>query len=311
MGGLVSPACLLGPVARVTCLRSSPAPSTHPCSLPRPGTASLPPACLGSSLPSSPGPGDAVQQRSGEAGLDTLDHGPARPQLPSPNAGSCNPPITAQPVGTATAGEWPWPGPRGEQREGQGGVMGLTHALSPWAAHPALPGALALSGLVSRCSYRCGSQSGSWSCCCRTDGSGMRESRRWDAGEMAVGHGRDGSGMQERWWWNATVPSPGHCRRGGKGAEIFLLLQSKSRLAPSCRAVGEEPLMVGSTFGIHPGCRDHGDEGKQAGAVPGPTAWPRPRQETQGAPGRFEEVELPSASFTPSKHIWSWAEKPS
>lgn len=69
--------------------------------------------------------------------------------------------------------------------------------------------------------------------------------------------------------------------------------------------------MVGSTFSTHAGCRDHRDEGKQAEAVPRPTAWPWPCQDRQGAPGPFEDVEVPGASFTPSQDVWSWAEKPS
>lgn len=50
--------------------------------------------------------------------------------------------------------------------------------------------------------------------------------------------------MWDRHRWGVTVPCPDHCQEGGKGAEIFLSLQSPLSLrprratSPGCR--GEE-----------------------------------------------------------------------
>lgn len=119
-----------------------------------------------------------------------------------------------------------------------------------------------------------------------------------------VGCRRDGSGMR--------LYHPQVTARAEEKVQRFSCFSSPK---PSCSllrcAVEEDPVMVGSTFSSQPGCRDHGDEGKQGGAAPGPRARPWPCRDPQGEPVRFEVVKIPGASFIPSQNIWSWAEKPS
>lgn len=66
------------------------------------------------------------------------------------------------------------------------------------------------------------------------------------------------------------------------------------------RAAREEPLMVGSTFGIQPGCRYHTDEGKQAGAVPGPRAWPWLHQDPWDHPAALRRLNPPVPPSAPA-----------
>jgi len=187
----------LGPVARVTALRGSPAPAPIPAL--RLGRAR--PRCLQRAW---------ARPSARPLTLGTLpSHGPGT--LPGV---TCCLPVMAPampPLQPACGYGTRWSRERGGREK--------------WGSHTpllgqfALPGVLGLSGPVSRCSCQRRSQPSSWSCCCRRGGGGVRERRWWGAGETVVG---------------CNCPIPRSLPRGGKRAEIFLLLQSDSALAPSC-----------------------------------------------------------------------------